>query len=61
MIGIVWFLLGATLFHGMDHAWVAQAMTSLQLYPLIAPFVILAIALFFMWLIKPRGRLHPGE
>jgi hypothetical protein len=39
----------------------AQAMTSLQLYLLIAPFVILAVALFFMWLIKPRNRLHPGE
>jgi hypothetical protein len=36
-------------------------MTPLQIYLLVAPFVLLAAAGLVLWLIKPRDRMHPGE
>ncbi len=36
-------------------------MTSLHIYLLVAPFVLLAGAALVVWLTRPRDRLHPGE
>ena len=36
-------------------------MTSLQVYLLVAPFILLAAAALVVWLTRPRDRLHPGE
>jgi hypothetical protein len=36
-------------------------MTSLQIYLLVAPFVLLAGAALVVWLTRPRNRIHPGE
>ena len=36
-------------------------MTPLQVYLLVAPFVLLAAAGFVVWLTRPRDRIHPGE
>ena len=46
---------------GIYHAWLAQVMKQLQPDLLTAPFVILAVALFLLWLFRPRNRPHPGE
>jgi hypothetical protein len=57
-LGFWW---AGTMFLRVVGAWMVQTMTPLQIYLLVAPFVLLAVAGLVVWLIRPRDRIHPGE